>query len=99
MAMNSVTPMITVKNVRRSLGWYEDVLGFTPEEQMPDERRPVFGIARRDGVMIMFSSGADPFAGKKPPRALVNAVNTRTAQKVVHLYLEPAACAPTTAGR
>ncbi len=33
-------------------------------------------------------NGADPFAGTKPPRALVNAVSTRAAQKVVHLYLE-----------
>jgi predicted enzyme related to lactoylglutathione lyase len=86
--MSSVSPMITVKNVKRSLAWYEDVLGFTPEQQMPDERRPVFGIARRDDVMIMFSTGADPFAGTKPPRALVNALGTRAAQKVVHLYLE-----------
>ncbi|MDA0256885.1 MAG: VOC family protein [Chloroflexi bacterium] len=88
MALSSVSPMITVKNVKRSLAWYEDVLGFTPEQQMPDERRPLFGIARRDDVMIMFSTGADPFAGTKPPRALVNAVATRAAQKVVHLYLE-----------
>ncbi len=88
MALSSVSPMITVKNVKRSLAWYEDVLGFTPEQQMPDERRPVFGIVRRDEVMILFSTGADPFEGTKPPRALVNAVATRAAQKVVHLYLE-----------
>ncbi len=43
MALNSVSPMITVKNVKRSLAWYQEVLGFTPEQQMrkrADEKNP-----------------------------------------------------------
>ena len=87
-ALLSISPQITVRNVKRTADWYRDVLGFKLDVAMPDQRRPAFAIIKRDQVMLLLTDGSDPFEGKAPRAAVRNAVRTRVPQKVVSFYLE-----------
>lgn len=79
-------PLLRVKNVRRSAEWYTRTLGLKAEVTLPDKKRPSFirmiaGDPR--GFALMFSDGTDPMTGKKPSRAVLDAIGARQAQRVV----------------
>ncbi len=61
----SVRPVIRVSDVLRSLSWYRDNLGFTPEAE-PAEPPHVRCVLQRDGVSLMLRH-----ADAVPPRSLL----------------------------
>jgi catechol 2,3-dioxygenase-like lactoylglutathione lyase family enzyme len=50
--VDAAVPVLRVASVRRSIDWYESVLGFVPDAVGPPAD-PVFAILRRDGVELM----------------------------------------------
>jgi catechol 2,3-dioxygenase-like lactoylglutathione lyase family enzyme len=55
---NRVLPCLFVADMRRSLDFYIDVLGFTQTGYYPIESEPIRTEVRRDGVaIILFSEG------------------------------------------
>jgi catechol 2,3-dioxygenase-like lactoylglutathione lyase family enzyme len=50
--VGAAVPVFRVANVARSMAWYADVLGFSPDPVGPPAD-PVFAILRRDGVELM----------------------------------------------
>jgi catechol 2,3-dioxygenase-like lactoylglutathione lyase family enzyme len=50
--IGAAVPVFRVASVARSMVWYEDVLGFSPDPVGPPDD-PSFAILRRDGVELM----------------------------------------------
>jgi uncharacterized glyoxalase superfamily protein PhnB len=50
--IDCAVPVLRVTNVARSMVWYANVLGFSPDPFGPAED-PLFAILRRDGVELM----------------------------------------------
>ena len=55
--IDSAVPVLRVASVARSMAWYVDVLGFSPDPVGPPDN-PFFAILRRDGVEIMYQTRA-----------------------------------------
>ena len=84
-----IDPFIRVKNVARSVDWYNRMLGMEIEMAMPDKKNPTFvrlNAGDPDGVALMISDGSDPMSGKKAPASVTSAIAARKAQKVVSFY-------------
>lgn len=84
-----IDPFIRVKDVARSVDWYERMLGMEIEMAMPDKKNPTFvrlNAGDPDGVALMISDGSDPMSGKKAPASVTSAIAARKAQKVVSFY-------------
>lgn len=50
-----LTPNLVVANVERSVGFYQDVLGFQFAFGVPEESPRVFAAVQRDGLEIFFN--------------------------------------------
>jgi len=51
--LKKLTPNLMVEDVRRTIGFYRDVLGFEPLSTVPEEGQVDWAMMRRDGVEIM----------------------------------------------
>jgi uncharacterized glyoxalase superfamily protein PhnB len=87
-AITQVDVHIRVKNVTRSIEWYQRMLGFKVATAMPDRTRPSFVRLKQPDQewALMISDGSDFLTGKAPPKATQDAVSARKAQRVVSLY-------------
>ena len=84
-----VDPYIRVKNVARSVDWYQRMLGMQIEMAVPDKKNPAMvrmNAGNPDGVALMIGDGSDPMSGKKAPASVTSAIASRKAQKVVSFY-------------
>lgn len=54
MEYNNLIPNLMVRDVAATIAYYSDVLDFDVVATVPGESRPVFGIVRSGGVMLMF---------------------------------------------
>ncbi len=60
-------PVLQVANVEKSLRWYVDVLGFTPDP-FPKSPPYSFAILRRDGAEIMLQCADETGPANSPKR-------------------------------
>ena len=82
-----VDPHIRVKNVSRSADWYKRMFGLKVGMAMPDNKKPAFvRLINQKDAAVMISDGADTTTGRKAPKAIVDAVAARKAQRVVSFY-------------
>lgn len=51
--MKSLVPVLMVENVKQSVGFYEDVLGFEAFVAVPNHDVPEFCIIRRNDISLM----------------------------------------------
>ena len=54
--ISGISPLLIVTNVRATLSFYRDMLGFEVTFRGPAPDDEFFGIVRRDGAMIMFKA-------------------------------------------
>jgi uncharacterized glyoxalase superfamily protein PhnB len=54
--LNKLTPNLMVEDVRHTLAFYQDILGFVVIMRLPETAPFDFAIVRRDGVELMFQS-------------------------------------------
>ncbi len=64
-SISSITPFFIVADVRATLSFYRDMLGFEVTFRGPDPNDEFFGIVRRDGAMIMFKALGVVLDGKE----------------------------------
>ena len=83
----AIDPWIRVKNVARSAEWYRRMLGFSVEEAVPDAKNPAFIRLSNGATAIMISDGSEALAGRRVPKATLEAISARKAQRVVSFYL------------
>ena len=63
--LNKLTPNLIVSDVRRSLAFYRDVLGFTVEQTVPDAEPFVFAIVVSGGIQI-YLNAPEPAVAEYP---------------------------------
>ena len=63
---NRVLPCLLTANMRRTLDFYVDVLGFTQTGYYPIESEPIRTEVRRDGVALIFFSEGYRNVGDSP---------------------------------
>ena len=63
--LTKLTPNIVVADVKRSIAFYRDVLGFTVQTTVPDASPYVFAIVQSGGVEI-FLNAPDPALAEYP---------------------------------
>ncbi len=85
--VNAIDPWIRVKNVARSAEWYRRMLGFSVEQAVPDAKKPAFIRLSNGATAIMISDGSEALAGRRVPKATLEAISARKAQRVVSFYL------------
>jgi catechol 2,3-dioxygenase-like lactoylglutathione lyase family enzyme len=54
--ISSISPFFIVADVKATLSFYRDMLGFEVTFRGPTPDDEFFGIVRRDGAMIMFKA-------------------------------------------
>lgn len=55
MKLNSMTPMLETEDLKRTIEFYRDVLGFECRATFPEDAEPVWASLNKDGVTVMFS--------------------------------------------
>lgn len=63
--ISGVSPFFIVADVRATLAFYRDALGFEVTFRGPAPDDEFFGIVRRDGAMIMFKALGEVSGGKE----------------------------------
>jgi catechol 2,3-dioxygenase-like lactoylglutathione lyase family enzyme len=61
MAVTSMTPMLTVPNIDKSVGFYTDTLGFSVVNQMEG-----WAVVQKDGFEVMFALPNEHVPFEKP---------------------------------
>lgn len=56
MALNRLIPMLESNDLKASLAYYRDILGFELTGIAPDADNPYWIAVKRDGIELMFSS-------------------------------------------
>lgn len=65
MKLDHLVPMLETDDLKKTVTFYTDVLGFTCQEMYPQEE-PCWACLRREGVAIMFSSRNEHSPAGKP---------------------------------
>jgi len=56
MKLTNLTPMLETDDLRQTIKFYTELLGFTCESLYPDAENPIWTSLRRDEVVIMFTT-------------------------------------------
>ncbi|MFQ5336014.1 MAG: VOC family protein, partial [Flavobacteriales bacterium] len=56
MAFISLTPNMMVEDVKETISYYRDKLGFTLLRTIPEQGKPDWAMMKRSGVQLMFQS-------------------------------------------
>lgn len=56
MKLTNLIPMLETENLKQTIQFYAEVLGFECEGSFPDAENPCWASLRKDEVVIMFSS-------------------------------------------
>lgn len=82
--LKAVMPALTVGDVRTSLAWYRDVMGFVVVREMEHEGRPVGAVVRAGAVDFLL--GQDDFKkGRDRPKGVGFRLYCETRQDVDQL--------------
>ena len=52
--MGYLSPLLAVRNMKRTMDFYEKTLGFTRGMVFPDEENPEYSDLSKDGMVLMF---------------------------------------------
>jgi catechol 2,3-dioxygenase-like lactoylglutathione lyase family enzyme len=71
MPLKALIPMLSVSDLRRTMAFYCDELGFrcVNTSTMPGETEPIWCMLRRDSVSLMFNFPGDDIKNELPRRA------------------------------